>query len=210
MNVMKRALTVLMAVVMVLTMTVTALAAGVEDAGGISGEADMNVAGKAINASSAEVGNLTSTSGEIKKNTDHGIVVALTDNLRDDELAPYVFKFILTDSSVSTITIGNIVLKYPYKFLRVWYKNGGDTWKSVSGSYNPTDKTVTFSKPTGFTEGPIAITVVRSTGGGGGSSSGGVPVSPQTGEIGSSVYLLGAAVMAAACAAFVVKSRKAA
>ena len=203
MNVMKRAVTVLMAVVMVLTMTVTALAAGVEDAGGISGEADMNVAGKAINASSAEVKSLTSTSGEIEKNTDHGIVVALTDKLSGDELAPYVFKFKLTDSSVSTITIGNIVLKYPYKFLRVWYKNGDDTWKSVSGSYNPTDKTVTFSKPDGFTEGPIAITVVRTT-------TGGVPVSPQTGEMTTAAYLLGAAVMAAACAAFVVKSRKAA
>lgn len=204
MNVMKRVVTVLMAVVMVLTMTVTALAAGVEDAGGISGETEMNVAGKAINASSAEVESLTSPSGTIEKNTDHDIVVDLADKLSGDELAPYVFRFILTGSTVSNITIGNIVLKYPYEFLRVWYMNDGGTWKPVSGSYNPTDKTVTFSKPDGFTGGPIAITVVRSTGGGG------VPVSPQTGEMTTAAYLLGAAVMAAACAAFVVKSRKAA
>ena len=199
---MKKLFAILVAIAMVLTLTVTSLAAGVEDAGGISGETDMNVAGKAINASSAEVDDLTTTSGTIEKNQDHDIVVDLANNLSGDELAPYVFIF---RPNSTVITIGNIVLKYPYEFLRVWYKNDGDNWTFVSGSYNPTDKTVTFSKPTGFTGGPIAITVVRTTGGGGG-----VPVSPQTGEMTTAAYLLGAAVMAVACAAFVVKSRKAA
>lgn len=196
---MKKLFAILVAIAMVLTLTVTALA----DAGGrLSGD-ENNVAGKAINASSAEVQTIESDDGVISRNTDPTVVEELAkEELRPDELAPYVFIFTPYPGTTGDVTIENIEIRYPYEFLRVWCESGG-TWNPIIASYNPIGNKVTFTLPVGFTGGPIAITVVRTT-------SGDVPVSPQTGEIGSGMYLLSAAVMAGACAAFVMKSRKAA
>lgn len=196
---MKKLFAILTAMAMVLTLTVTALA----DAGGPHSGDSSSVPGKAINLDSAEVDDVTSPDGTISRNDDPAVITKLVGELRPDELAPYVFIFTPTGTP-DKVTIKHIELKYPYEFLRVWYEKGG-VWNPIIGQYHPTAEEVTFDLPDGFTGGPIAITVVRTTGGGGG-----VPVSPQTGEVNCGVYLLGAAVMAAACAAFVVKSRKAA
>ena len=195
---MKKLFAILVAIAMVLTLTVTALA----DAGGRLIGDENNVGSKAINASSAEVGTIGSHDGTISRNTEKTVVEELAEKLGRDELAPYVFIF--TPNTTGEVTIENIEIRSPYKFLRVWYNRGGE-WSPWVGEYTPIDQKVTFDLPADFTGGPIAITVVGTTGGGGD-----VPVSPQTGEMTTAAYLLGAAVMAAACAAFVVKSRKAA
>ena len=195
---MKKLFAILVAIAMVLTLTVTALA----DAGGrLSGD-ENNVDGKAINASSREVGTIETDDGEISRNTDGTVVEKLAEELGRDELAPYVFVFTPYPGTTGEVTIGNIEIRSPYEFLRVFWYEEGDGWHHIDGRYTP-DHKVTFTLPDGFDGGPIAITVVRTTGGD-------VPVSPQTGEYPAAAYLLGAAVMAAACAAFVVKSRKAA
>ena len=196
---MKKLFAILVAIAMVLTLTVTALA----KAGGPLRGDDNSVADKAINASSAEVGLIQSDDGDISRNPYKAVVEKLVEGLRQDELAPYVFRFKRTGTT-DDVTIKNIDIRYPYEFLRVWYEEGGSWHEVIGGRYTPTNMEVTFPLPDGF-DGPIAITVVRTTGGGGG-----VPVSPQTGEMTTAAYLLGAAVMAVACAAFVVKSRKAA
>lgn len=196
---MKKVFALVLAVVMVLALTVTAMASL---GGPLLGD-ESNVPGKAINASSAEVVEISSPDGEISRNTDSDAVKDLAGKLNDDEYAPYVFNFTPNPGITGNVTIENIQLWEPYEFLRVWYDNSG-VWTPIGGQYDPITRTVTFPLPTGFAGGPIAITVVRTTGGGT------VPVSPQTGEISTGVYLLGAAVMAAACAAFVMKSRKAA
>lgn len=197
---MKKVFSILLALAMVLTLTVTALA----DAGGPHHGDSSSVSGKAINLDSAEIADVTSSDGTITRNTDPAVVNELVGKMRPDELAPYVFNFTPNPGTTGEVTVENIELRHPYEFLRVWYKTGGGTWNPIiASSYNPIDNKVTFTLPDGFTGGPIAITVVRTT-------SGDVPVSPQTGEIGSGIYLLGAAVMAGACAAFVMKSRKAA
>lgn len=195
---MKKMFSILLALAMVLTLTVTALA----DAGGPHHGDSSSVSGKAINLDSAEITEVTSPDGTITRNTDPAVVNELVGKMRTDELAPYVFNFTPNPGTTGEVTLENIELRHPYEFLRVWYETGG-TWNPIIASYNPIDNKVTFTLPDGFTGGPIAITVVRTT-------SGDVPVSPQTGEIGSGIYLLGAAVMAGACAAFVMKSRKAA
>lgn len=196
---MKKLFAILVAIAMVLTLTVTALA---EAGGRLTGD-ENNVAGKAINASSAEVGTIQSDDGDISRNTDKTVVEELAEELGRDELAPYVFIFTPHPGTTGDVTIENIEIRYPYEFLRVWYEKDGN-WHYIDGRYTPIDHKVTFTLPDGFDGGPIAITVVRTTTGGD------VPVSPQTGEMTTAAYLLGAAVMAVACAAFVVKSRKAA
>jgi LPXTG-motif cell wall-anchored protein len=195
---MKKVFSILLVLAMVLTLTVTALA----DAGGPNRGDSSSVPGKAINLDSAEIAEVTSSDGTITRNTDPAVVNELVGKMRTDELAPYVFNFTPNPGTTGEVTLENIELRHPYEFLRVWYDHSG-VWTPIDGQYNPITRTVTFPLPTGFTGGPIAITVVRTT-------SGDVPVSPQTGEIGSGIYLLGAAVMAGACAAFVMKSRKAA
>ena len=196
---MKKLFAILVAIAMVLTLTVTALA---EAGGRLTGD-DNNVDGKAINANSREVGTIETDDGTISRNTDKTVVEELAEKLGRDELAPYVFIFTPHPGTTGDVTIGNIEIRHPYEFLRVWYEKDG-SWHYIDGRYTPIDHKVTFTLPDGFDGGPIAITVVRTTGGGG------VPVSPQTGEMTTAAYLLGAAVMAVACAAFVVKSRKAA
>ena len=196
---MKKLFAILLALALVLTLTVTALA----DAGGPNRGDSSSVPGKAINLDSAEVDEVTSPDGTVTRNDDPAVITDLVGELRPDELAPYVFIFTPHPGTTGEVTLDNIDLRYPYEFLRVWYNRGGD-WNPLVGKYTPIDHKVTFTLPDGFDGGPIAITVVRTTTGGD------VPVSPQTGEYTAAAYLLGAAVMAAACAAFVVKSRKAA
>lgn len=195
---MKKLFAILTAMAMVLMLTVTALA----DAGGPYHGDSSSVRGRAINLDSEELQKVSSPNGTVSRNTDPDVVTNLVGGLRPDELAPYVFVFTPHPGTTGKVTIEHIKLEYPYEFLRVWYEKGG-MWNPIIGQYHPTVKEVTFDLPTDYPGGPIAITVVRTT-------TGGVPVSPQTGEVTTAAYLLGAAVMAAACAAFVVKSRKAA
>ncbi len=156
-----------------------------------------------------------------------------SEKLDNDQKVPYVFNVGVYDTATQdmaggpypTVTLRNVSIPWGYSFEYVLYYDGskwvrGTSTGGITGIMpTPTTLELTNHLPDttwNTNNGPVTypgykgvpIAVVVSANGTGDTPV--TPVSPQTGEMTAAAYLLGAAVMAVACAAFVVKSRKAA